>query len=68
MKKIFDFGVVCVYILALVGGTAYLLVGHNYLFAVANVLLAAMAFPYAKEKVYDLMDNDEGIVGHRPRN
>ena len=55
MKKVFDFAVCCVAVLAVVGGIGSLLYDRRYLFAVAVACLAAMAFPYVRERVKELL-------------
>lgn len=55
MKKVFDFAVCCVAVLAVVGGIGSLLYDRHYLFAVAVACLAAMAFPYVRERVKELL-------------
>ena len=46
LKKIYDFVVIFVFILAAIGGTAYLFYFKQYLFGVTNIALVAMAVPY----------------------
>ena len=55
MKKVFDFACAAVYVLGTIGGVAYLLYFHKPLFAVAVAALAAMAFPYVRDRVKDLI-------------
>lgn len=51
MKKFYAFAVLCVAVLAALGGTAYLFYFGKPVFGIANLALAAMAFPFVKEKV-----------------
>lgn len=46
IKKLYAFCVICAYVLATIGGTAFLLFDKHYLFGVVNIALAAMAAPY----------------------
>ena len=46
LKKIYDFLTICVFVLAAIGGTAYLFYYKQYLFWVPNLALVAMAIPY----------------------
>lgn len=55
MRKIFDFAVICIAVIAIIGGTAYLFYEGHILFGVANICLAAMAFPVIRSKVKDLL-------------
>lgn len=55
LKKIYSFAVICAAFLAAIGGTAYLFYDHHAIFGVVNILLAAMAFPYIKERFQDLI-------------
>lgn len=55
MKKVFDFACAAVYVLGTIGGVATLLYHHSWLFAVAVAALAAMAFPYVRDRVKDLL-------------
>lgn len=59
LKKIFDFAVICVAILSVVGGTAYLFYDHHILFGIANLCLAAMAFPYIRERVKEMLGDED---------
>ena len=54
LKKIYDFLAVCVFILAAIGGTAYLFYYKQCLFAVTNLALAAMAVPYLISRIKDI--------------
>ena len=54
MRKIFDFVVLILAILAGIGGTAYLFDRH-ILFRIANLCLVAMAFPFVKARFNDLI-------------
>lgn len=54
-KKLFAFAVLCTAVLATICGTAYLFYDHHYLFGVTNICLAAMAFPYIKQKFLELI-------------
>lgn len=55
MKKIFDFAILVVAILAVIGGTAFLFHDRHALFGVANICLAAMAFPFIRDIIKDLL-------------
>lgn len=55
MSKILDFFIIAIAFLATIGGTAYLLYDHHILFGIANICLAAMAFPFVKERVKRLI-------------
>lgn len=50
-KGLFAFLAICVYAFAVIGGTAYLFADHHAIFGVANLLLAAMAFPFVREQI-----------------
>lgn len=54
LKKLFDFIVLCVYVLASIGGTAYLFYDHHALFGVTNIALVAMACPYFISRIKDI--------------
>ena len=53
-KKIYDFLAICVFILAAIGGTAYLFYYKQYLFGVTNLALVAMATPYIIRRIKDI--------------
>lgn len=53
--KIYDFAVLCVAVLAAVGGTAYLFYDHHALFGVTNIALVAMAVPYIVKRAKDIL-------------
>lgn len=55
LRKFYAFAVVCVFILATIGGAAYLFFYKEYLFGVVNLLLSAMAFPYAWKQAKNLL-------------
>lgn len=54
LKKIYDFLVIIVFVLAAIGGTAYLFYFKQYLFAVTNMALVAMAVPYLISRIKDI--------------
>ena len=54
LKKIFDFAVICVFVLAAIGGTSYLFYFKQYLFGVTNLALVAMAVPYLISRIKDI--------------
>ena len=54
LKKIYDFVVIFVFILAAIGGTAYLFYFKQYLFGVTNIALVAMAVPYLISRIKDI--------------
>ena len=54
LKKIYDFLVIIVFVLAAIGGTAYLFYFKQYLFAVTNIALVAMAIPYLISRIKDI--------------
>ena len=53
-KKIYDFLAICVFIMAAIGGTAYLFYYKQYLFGVTNLALVAMAIPYIISRIKDI--------------
>ena len=53
LKKIYDFIVIIVFVLAAIGGTAYLFYFGQYLFGVTNLALVAMAAPYLISRIKD---------------
>ena len=53
LKKIYDFVVIIVFVLAAIGGTAYLFYFKQYLFGVTNMALVAMAVPYLISRIKD---------------
>lgn len=55
LKKIYAFAALCVAVLAVIGGTAYLIADHHYLFGVTNLCLAGMASPFIKDRYNDLV-------------
>ncbi len=55
LVKFYDFAVLCVAILATIGGSAYLFYDKHYLFGVTNLLLVAMACPYIVKRAKDLL-------------
>ena len=54
LKKIYDFLVIIVFVLAAIGGTAYLFYFKQYLFAITNIALVAMAVPYLISRIKDI--------------
>lgn len=56
-RKAFDFAVLCVAVLGLVGNTCYAFYYHLPLFAFANIGVVAMAYPFIKSRLKDLLDN-----------
>lgn len=54
--KFYAFFVICVYVLATIGGAAYLFYYKQPLFGVVVLLLSAMAFPYAKKQLKKLLE------------
>ncbi len=54
LKKIYDFLVIIVFVLASIGGTAYLFYFKQYLFGVTNMALVAMAVPYLISRIKDI--------------
>lgn len=55
-NKLYDFAVICITILAAIGGTAYLFYDGHPLFGVTNILIVAMAMPYVIKRAKDLME------------
>ena len=55
LKKVYYFLVAIAWIFATIGSTAYLFFYHVPQFGVANLLLAAMAFPFAYDKAKKLL-------------
>ena len=53
-KKIYDFAVICVFVLAAIGGTSYLFYFKQYLFGATNLALVAMAVPYLISRIKDI--------------
>lgn len=54
LKKIYDFAVICIFVLAAIGGTSYLFYFKQYLFGVTNLALVAMAVPYLISRIKDI--------------
>ena len=54
LKKIYDFAVICVFVLVAIGGTSYLFYFKQYLFGVTNLALVAMAVPYLISRIKDI--------------
>lgn len=54
LKKIYDFVVICVFVLAAIGGTSYLFYFKEFLFGVTNLALVAMAVPYLISRIKDI--------------
>lgn len=53
--KIYDFIVIIVSVLAVIGGTAYLFYYNEPLFGVTNLALSAMAMPYIISRAKDIL-------------
>lgn len=60
LKKIYDFLAICVFILAAIGGTAYLFYYKQCLFGVTNLALVAMAIPYIISRIKDIQSRGDG--------
>lgn len=58
MKRFYFFLALCVAILAALGGTAYLFYFGKYVFGVANLGLAAMAWPWLRDLGREAMKED----------
>lgn len=56
LKKIYDFVVICVFVLAAIGGTSYLFYFKQYLFGATNLALVAMAVPYFISRIKDIQE------------
>ena len=56
LKKIYDILAICVFILAAIGGTAYLFYYKQCLFGVTNLALVAMATPYIIRRIKDIQN------------
>ena len=54
LKKIYDFVVICVFVLAAIGGTSYLFYFKQYLFGATNLALVAMAVPYLISRIKEI--------------
>ena len=54
LKKIYDFLTICVFILAAIGGTAYLFYYKQFLFGLTNLALVAMATPYIISRIKNI--------------
>ena len=54
LKKIYDFVVICVFVLAAIGGTSYLFYFKQYRFGATNLALVAMAVPYIISRIKDI--------------
>ena len=54
LKKIYNSLTICVFILAAIGGTAYLFYYKQCLFGVTNLALVAMAIPYIISRIKDI--------------
>lgn len=54
LKKFYDFAVICIFVLAAIGGTSYLFYFKQYLFGVTNLALVAMAVPYLISRIKDI--------------
>ena len=55
LKKFFDFAVICAYVLGAIGGFGYAIYCKAYLIGICIVALAAMAFPYVRDAVKDIL-------------
>lgn len=55
MRKIYCFFVLCAYVLGTIGGFGYLAWLHQWPVAIAVAALAAMAFPYASDRLKELL-------------
>lgn len=55
MRKFYDFGVACVYAVGAIGGFGYAAWCKAWFIAACIVGLAAMAFPYVRDAVKDLL-------------
>lgn len=55
MNKIYDFFAAVAYVLGTIGGVAYLLYYRQWFIAVAVAVVAAMAFPFVRDRVKDLL-------------
>jgi hypothetical protein len=53
MKSIFNFAMICLYLLGSIGGLGYALYNKAWLVAIGVAVLAYMAFPKAKEYYND---------------
>ena len=54
LKTIYDFAVICIFVLAAIGGTSYLFYFKQYLFGATNLALVAMAVPYLISRIKDI--------------
>lgn len=54
-RQIFNFFVLCVSLLSIIGGTAYLFYDGHALFGVTNLMLAAMALPYIVPRIKEII-------------
>lgn len=54
LKKIYNFLAICVFILAAIGGTAYLFYYKQCLLGVTNIALVAMAIPYIISRIKNI--------------
>lgn len=59
LKQLYAFILLCVYVLAVIGGTGYLMYDHHILFGVTNLGLAAMAWPFFFKTMKDAWFGDE---------
>lgn len=55
LKKFYDFAVACVYVLGSIGGFGYAFYCKAYLIGICVAGVAAMAFPYVRDAVKDLL-------------
>lgn len=55
MKEALAFIYGCVYVFNLIGSTGYLFYIHEPQFAIASLCVCAMAIPFIKEKVFDVL-------------
>ena len=54
LKSLLNFFLLILAIMAILGGTAYLIYYRQYIFGVANLALAYLAWPSLKEIIKDL--------------
>lgn len=55
MNKLYDFACCCAYVLGAVGSFGALVYNRAWVFAVAVLALAAMAFPFVRDRFKDLV-------------
>lgn len=54
-SKLFDFAVFCIYALGAIGSSAYLFYDGHTIFGVASLAMTAMAIPYLKKRIEDIL-------------